>query len=105
MENTRDLMDFGIRELRLAARLLAVLKTAQDRTMRLGDTITPEFNPDSGYVFLIDSDFNVAMLNGDTLEDWLMCPQCGIEGFISELEREGASPCCKQYAKDSIGEK
>lgn len=105
MDNTRDLMDFGIRELRLAARLLSLLKTAQDRTMRLGETVTPEFNPDSGYVFLIDSNFNVAMVNGDTLEDWLMCPQCGVEGFASDLEAECAAPCCKAYAKDAVGQK
>lgn len=101
MENTRDLMDFGIRELRLAARLLSILKTAQDRTMRLGLHVTPEFNPDSGYVFLIDSEFNVAMLNGERLEDWIMCPQCGTEGFAADLEQ--GSPCCKNHAKESVG--
>lgn len=91
-------MDFGIRELRLAARLLSILKSEKDRTMRLGDKVTPEFNPDSGYVFLIDSDFNVAMINGEALEDWLMCPTCGTEGFASELE-SSPSPCCKESAK------
>lgn len=97
MMNTRDLMDFGIKELRLAAKLLSVFKTAQDRTMRLGDKVTPEFNPDSGYVFLIDSNFNIAMLNGEELEDWLRCPQCECEGFVSDLEK--GAPCCKAHAE------
>lgn len=92
-------MDFGLRELRLAAQLLSILKTNQDRTLRLGEKVTPEFNPDSGFVFLIDEDFNVAMINGETLEDWLMCPECGSEGFVSELEHS-TNECCKAHAKE-----
>lgn len=103
MENTRDLMDFGTKELRLAGRLLSLLRTSSDHTMRLGDKVTPEMNFDSGYVFLIDSDFNVAMVNGDRLEDWLMCQQCATEGFVSDLEQ--GHPCCKAYAKESFEQK
>lgn len=98
MENTRDLMDFGTRELRLAARLLSLLRTAQDRTMRLGEKVTPELNPDSGYVFLIDSDFNVAMVKDGALEDWTTCCECGAEGFISDMEKLNSS-CCKAHLK------
>lgn len=98
MDNTRNLMDFGIRELRLTARLLSLFKTDNDKTALLGDTISPEFNPESGYVFLIDADFNVAMLNGEELQDWHRCPECGVEGFLDDVERS-PSPCCKQYTK------
>ena len=98
MENTRDLMDFGRRELSLAARLLSLLGSEKDITFRLSEKVTPELNPDSGYVFLISDNFSVAMVNSKGfLEDWVMC-DCGAEGFISELEKS-TSPCCKTYAK------
>lgn len=105
MENTRDLMDFGRRELQLAGNLLRLFRTDKDHTLRLGDIITPELNPDTGYVFLIDSDFNVAMLNGDHLEDWLLCPTCATEGFISDLSKDSASPCCKSHAQKEFSQK
>jgi predicted lactoylglutathione lyase len=97
-------MDFGLRELRLAAQLLSLLKTSQDHTLRLGDKVTPEFNTDSGAVFLIDDSFHVAMLNKDRLEDWLVCPSCGSEGFKDTLAHS-LSPCCNKYAKTEFFEK
>lgn len=80
-ENTRDLMAFGYVELKEAARLLHALKTINDETKNLGDNVALEFNPRSGNVFLVDEDFNVAMMNGNTLENWYFCPECGNEGF------------------------
>lgn len=100
MENTRNLMDFRLRELREAARLLALLKTKYDRTLRLGPIVTPEYNPDSGFVFLIDSNFNIAMINGQFLEDWHRCPNCGREGFLDALNR--GAVCCKTHISKSV---
>lgn len=95
MQNSRNLMDFGTRELKLAGKLLSVLKTPADITVTLGEVITPELNPDSGYVFLVDENFNVAMINNQgQLEDWVRCNKCQNEGFISEMAR-APSPCCK----------
>lgn len=105
MENTRDLMDFGRRELQLAGNLLRLFRTSKDRTLKLGTKVTPELNPDSGYVFLIDDNFNIAMVNGDYLEDWLLCPTCAHEGFVSDFEKPEASPCCRGYAKSEFSEK
>lgn len=96
-------MDFRLSELRQAARLLSLLKTSRDHTLRLGERVTPEYNPDSGLVFLVDDNFNVAMLKGDHLEDWLVCPQCHTEGFRDTLENQTAAACCKAYAKKEFG--
>ena len=68
--------------------------------MRLGPKVTPEFNRTSGYVFLIDSDFNVAMICEGALEDWLICPECSTEGFASNLA--DGSPCCNSHANESM---
>ena len=43
------------------------------------------FNKNSGYVFLTDEDYNTAMMDGDTLEDFLTCGECGCEGIRSEF--------------------
>jgi hypothetical protein len=102
MENTRDLMDFGRRELQLAGNLLRLFRSDKDHTLRLGDKITPEFNPDTGLVFLVDEEFNVAMINGQYLEDWLLCPHCGTEGFKDTLDKPTAAPCCQSFAKEIL---
>lgn len=100
MGNTRDLRDFNFEELHRAGKLLQLVKTDKDHTFRLGTHITAELNPSSGYVFLVDENFNVAMLNGEHLEDWLICPKCKNEGFISTLASSGA--CCKSYARSEF---
>jgi len=98
MDNTRDLMQFGYRELKLAGELLSALKTEKDKTKFLGDGVAVEFNPKSGHVFLIDEDLNVAMMNGDNLEDFFSCPECGHEGFLDEMKHNGNKEC-KEYFK------
>lgn len=103
MENTRYLMHFGRRELAIAGKLLRLFRSPDDRTLRLGDTITPEFNRDSGMVFLIDDDFNVAVECDGHLEDWLVCPQCGNEAVAKEFDR--TRPCCDSFFKSEFPEK
>jgi hypothetical protein len=49
------------------------------------DGATIEFNPNSGYVFLTNSEYQVAMLVGDRLESWYITPYNGHEGFIEDL--------------------
>jgi len=96
--NTNDLMDFGYRELHAAGRILLTLKTKNDETRFLGSQVKLEFNPNSGNVFLVDDDFNVAMMNGDKLEDFFTCPECGHEGFIEDMKHEGGKGC-REYLK------
>ena len=83
---TTDLRDFGYRELRMAGELLTAYKTDRDVSERLdGGGVHVVFNRNSGYVFLSDDDYNVAMMNGDRLEDWHVCGYCGAEGFAEDL--------------------
>jgi transcription initiation factor IIE alpha subunit len=99
MENTRDLSKFGYRELQIAGKLLTVLKTERDKTKYLSDGIAVEFNPSSGCVFLVDENCQVAMLNGEELEDFFSCPECGAEGFLEDIKNHSQKKACKDYIK------
>jgi hypothetical protein len=90
---------FGWRELREALKLLtAYLEKDNTRLFSGQADVTIGFNMNSGYVFLIDDEYNCAMLNGDNLEDWIVCPECGEENFMSEFEAE--KECCIEFLKD-----
>lgn len=42
-------------------------------------------NRNSGYVFLVNDDYQCAMMNGDKLESFYSSPYDGHEGFLDEL--------------------
>lgn len=96
-DNTRDFLKFGYRELDIAGDLLKALKTKHDKTRFLSHGVAVEFNPNSGNVFLVDEDFNVAMMNGDDLEDFFSCPICGHEGFLDDMKHGEDNPECLDY--------
>ncbi len=48
------------------------------------------FNRNSGNVFLVNEDLDVAMMNGDELESFYTSPYEGKEGFFSDLMDEYA---------------
>jgi hypothetical protein len=98
--NTRDLMDFGPRERRLAAELLLLFRSPRDKTLRLGEFVSPEYNPISKIVFLVDINFNVGMVRDGYLEDWYICPMCKEEGFGDALAK--GKVCCRSYLKREI---
>ena len=50
--------------------------------------VRPAFNRSSGKVFLVNEDYQVCMLNGDSLECWYSSPHKGVEGFWEDLVRE-----------------
>lgn len=66
------------------------------------DEVRPMLNKNSGYVFLTNSDYQVAMMNGDKLESWYTCSNCGHEGFEEDcsLEEDGCNECCGNYDED-----
>jgi hypothetical protein len=103
LDNTRYLLHFGRRELAIAGLLLRLFRSPQDRTVRLGEHVTPEFNPDSGMVFLIDDQFNVAVERNGYLEDWIACPTCLKEDFADSPAF--TSPCCKSHLRIEFSEK
>ena len=100
MKNTRDLLKFGHREREEAARLLSALHTDKDKADMLSDGVAVEFNLMSGEVFLVDEDYNIAMMNGDILENWHLCPECGEEGFAEKFEGDDVNKCCLEYIKE-----
>lgn len=98
-EVTSDLSKFGWRERRMAAELLTA---SCDKGFPEGftdDEVTICMNTGSGNVFLTNSEFQVAMMNGDRLESFYSCPNCGHEGFKSEMEHEGNKDC-QEYLHD-----
>ena len=48
-------------------------------------------NTNSGFVFLVNEDYQSAMMNGDKLESFYSTPYNGIEGFFDDLLEEYAS--------------
>ena len=47
------------------------------------------FNRNSGNVFLVNEDGQVAMMNHDRLEIWHNLPYSGEEGFIEDFDKNG----------------
>ena len=96
MTTTTDLKDFGFRELKMAAELLKAY--CENPPDFLSEGVHLMMNTYSCYVFLTDEDFNVAMMNGDKLDQWHFCPECGAEGFAEELPD---SACCQGYLREA----
>jgi len=58
--------------------------------------VHPMLNQDSGYVFLTNEDFQVAMMNGDKLEKWHTCSYCGHEGFLEDFWHSDEDKECRE---------
>lgn len=86
MDVTTNLSDFGHRELEIARDLLtAMLDYGLPDDFDDGK-VTIAFNPNSGYVFLTNGEYQVAMLTDDgDLESWYYLPYSGEEGFYDDL--------------------
>lgn len=88
MYTTTDLAEFGFRE-------ICELRDLLDAWINHGlpddfyqNAVHAVFNKNSGFVFLSNSDFQVAMMNGDALESFYSSPYEGKEGFFAELLAE-----------------
>lgn len=82
---TTNLSDFGYRELDMLCELLKAMKEQGLPIDFYDDEVHPEMNQYSGNVFLTNSEYQVAMLNGDKLESWYFLSYHGNEGFLDEL--------------------
>ena len=64
----------------------------------------PTLNEESGYCFLTNSDYQVAMMNG-SLSMFISCGECGREEFEQDWDlNKGKTTCegCKQIVKDLL---
>lgn len=93
---TTDLSDFGSREYKLLCVLIDAMEDQGLPEDFEPNEVHPMFNKDSGHVFLTNSEFQACMMNGDKLETWYHCGNCGHEGFAEDckLNDEGCE-CCK----------
>ena len=101
---TTDLAQFGFREKAEAAKLLTALADNKLPEDFNDDEVTVMMNRNSGNVFLTNSDYQVAMMNGNTLESFYSCPNCGCEGFADDLKTDfknkNSNQCCMDYLKE-----
>lgn len=94
---TTNLSDFGARERGL---LIDLLQAWEDQGLPeefYEEEVHAMMNRNSGCVFLTNSDYQTAMMNGDKLEMWYNCGNCGHEGFAEDcqLNDEGCN-CCNE---------
>lgn len=102
---TADFSGFKSRELRKAARLLNLwsFRVLTDFAQKnfYNDGITVNFNDNSGYVFLSNSDYQALVEEDGKLEMLLYCPNCGNEGTPEEFKLCG-DECCKEYLESYV---
>jgi hypothetical protein len=84
---TTNLADFGHRERELLIELLTQWNNDGLPEDFYDDGVQPMMNQNSGYVFLTNSEYEVAMINDDTgkLESFYTSPYEGKEGFFNDL--------------------
>lgn len=92
---TTNIADFGYSERR---QLIALLQAWNEQGLPDDfylEEVQPMMNKKSGNVFLTNSEYQVAMMNGNELEMWHQCSNCGHEGFAEDcqLSDEGCNEC------------
>jgi hypothetical protein len=85
---TTDFSKFGSREREMSEELLRAWREQGLPDDFNNDEVTIMFNLMSCYVFLTNSDYQVAMMNGDNLESFYTDFETGEEGFKDELSSE-----------------
>ena len=96
---TTDLSNFGYRELEITRDLLDAMVTDGLPENFHNEGVTIMFNRTSGFVFLTNDDYQVAMMMGNKLEMYYTCPVCGEEGFEEEIEYS-PNECCEEYLNE-----
>ena len=85
---TENLSDFGDRELEELEILLRAKRTQGLPDDFYDEGVRPAFNRNSGNVFLVNDDYQVAMMNGKKLESFYTLMGTGHEGFLEDLQDE-----------------
>ena len=92
---TTDLSRFGYRQLAMLEELLKAMREQGLPNDFDDDEVHPMMNTNSGNVFLTNSEYEVAMMNGDKLESFYWLGYGGNEGFLDEL--------LEQYENGEVG--
>ena len=92
---TSNIADFGSRE---RCMLIELLTAWEDQGLPEGfyqEEVHPMMNRNSGCVFLTNSEYQDAMMNGNKLEMWHNCFNCGHEGFQEDcqINDNGCNEC------------
>lgn len=82
---TTDFAEFGSREQKMAEVLLRAWRIEGLPEDFLNEQVMIMMNINSGYVFLTNSENQVAMMNGDRLESFYSDFETGEAGFREEL--------------------
>lgn len=82
---TTNLSDFGYRESEMLKDLISAMIEQGLPSDFDNNGVVPMMNQNSGKVFLTNSEYQVAMLNGDKLESFYFLSYHGNEGFADEL--------------------
>jgi hypothetical protein len=85
---TADLSRFGYRERQMAEELLKAWREQGLPDDFDNEGVNINLNTHSGYVFLSNEEYQVAMMNGDKLESFYTDFETGEEGFLEELSDE-----------------
>lgn len=85
---TEDLGKFGFREIKMLRDLLNAWVERGLPDDFSNENVRPAMNMNSGFVFLVNEDYQTAMMNGDKLESFYSSPYEGKEGFFDELKDE-----------------
>ncbi|MDD4000110.1 MAG: hypothetical protein PHX62_04360 [Bacilli bacterium] len=91
MSTTTNFADFGWRERKMAEELLKASREQGFPDDFEDSEVTIMMNQNSGNVFFTNSEYQVAMMNGDILESFYSLPYGGEEGFkddLKELDRD-----------------
>lgn len=88
---TADLSKFGYREREMAEELLKAWREQGLPDDFENESVSINFNLHSGYVFLSNAEYQVALMNGDKLESFYTDFETGEEGFLEDLSEEAKS--------------
>jgi hypothetical protein len=100
---TTNLADFGYSEIKELTKIFnAWMENGLPEDFETHG-VHPMFNRNSGHVFLTNSEFQTAMMNGDDLETWYFCHECGHEGFAEDctLNDDGCNECNPQDEEEA----
>ncbi len=99
MYTTKDLAKFNNSDLKQVEFLLKAMRETGLPAGFLNDEVQPMKNNESGWIFLTNSEYQVALINEhnktDRLEIWHNCGNCGHEGFAEDcqLNDDGCNEC------------